>query len=156
MLPGDFYYCVLAIHPTDPAIFFTVSSTGDLARYDGNTGTWRTSYGMPARHTAAHPGGPAAKVASIALDPQAANVGYVSMECVGNNGIWRSENIQAVSPDWEDITMNFHRVNVGPRLVVHPLTGDLFAGSGGVGGVRLLPPPGRRSHRSLIGNGSAL
>ena len=52
--------------------------------------------------------------------------------------------------------MNFHRINVGPRLIVHPLTGDLFAGSGGIGGVRLLAPPGSRSHRSLIGNGSAL
>ena len=60
-----------------------------------------------------------------------------------------------MSPDWEDITMNFHRMNVGPRLIVHPLTGDLFAGSGGVGGVRLLAPPGSRSHPSLIGNGSA-
>ena len=46
MMTGDFYRAVLAIHPTDPAIFFTKASTGDLARYDGNTGTWRTNYGL--------------------------------------------------------------------------------------------------------------
>ena len=47
---------------------------------------------------------------------------------VGYHGIWRSENFQAASPDWEDITMNFHRINGSPMVLVHPLTGDVFAG----------------------------
>jgi hypothetical protein len=156
ILPGDLYYAVLAIHPTDPAIVFTVGSTGDLARYDGNTGTWKTDYGLLGRHVANHPGAQDLSVSSIALDPQDANVGYVGIRSYGFNGIWRSLNIQAANPDWEDVTLNFHRVSWGPKLVVHPLTGDIFAGTGGVGGVRMLPPPGRRSHPSLIGNGSAL
>jgi hypothetical protein len=155
LLFKDLFYAILAIHPTDPAIFFTVGSTGDLARYDGNTGTWRTGYGMPARHLAAHPG-PPAEVKSIALDPQDANVGYVAMNSPGNHGIWRSLDIQAVSPSWEDITKDFHRSTVPPKVWVHPLTGDVMAGSDGVGGIRLLPPPGRRSHPSLIGNWPAL
>jgi hypothetical protein len=52
--------------------------------------------------------------------------------------------------------MDFPRVSTGPMLVVHPLTGDVFAGKDGVGGVRMLPPPGRRSHPSLTGNRSVL
>ena len=59
----------------------------------------------------------AAKVTSIAIDPQDANVGYVVMDSPGNHGIWRSQNIQAVSPDWEDITKDFHRSTVFPEGV---------------------------------------
>ena len=77
MLPGDLYYCILATHPTDPAIIFTVAANGDLARWDGNTGTWKTNYGIRpcTRPRIRRAGG---IVASIALDPQDANVGYVS------------------------------------------------------------------------------
>ena len=71
MMTGDFYRAVLAFHPTDPAIFFTKATTGDLARYDGNTGTWKTNYGLQAIHKAAYPGSLDPDVASIAIDPQA-------------------------------------------------------------------------------------
>jgi len=155
ILSSDAFYAVLAIHPTDPAIFFTASSTGDLARFDGNAGTWRTGYDLRGLHKAAYPDAASPAVYSVALDPQDANVGYVGIESYGFHGIWRSGNIQAASPDWEDITANFHRINTGPKLVVHPLTGDVFAGTGGVG-LRVLPAPGRRSHPSLIGNWTTL
>jgi hypothetical protein len=154
ILSADLGYMVLAIHPTDPAVFFTASASGDLARYDGTSGTWRTGYGLRSLHAAAHPGAPSPQVCSVALDPQDADVGYVGIESFGFHGVWRSRNIQAASPDWEDVTLDFPRINVGPRLVVHPLTGDLLAGTGGVGGVRVLAAPGRRSHPSLIGNWS--
>jgi hypothetical protein len=146
----NLYYAIIAIHPTDPAIFFCRGSGGDLARYDGNTATWRTGYGMPARHLAAH-SSVAGGVKSIAIDPQDANVGYVTMESPGNHSIWRSLNIQAApaSVAWEDITKDFHRSTVFPKLWVHPLTGDVMAGSDGVGGIRMLPPPGTRSHATL-------
>ena len=158
MLFGDFYYAILAIHPTDPAIFFTVSSTGDLARYDGNTGTWRTSYGMPGLPS----GGatrtrPSPTVKSIALDPQDANVGYVGIESPGNpRHLAVREHpggVPGLGGHHHGLPPHQHR---RPKLWVHPLTGDVFAGTGGVGGLRMLPPPGRRSHPSLIGNWPAL
>ena len=112
---ANFYYAVLAIHPTDPAIFFTASSTGDLARFDGNTGTWRTSYGMPApAHRRRYPGRGEPRTSirsrSTRRTPTSATSAWRALAI---HGIWRSENIQAVSPDWEDITTNFHRINTG-------------------------------------------
>ena len=147
----NFYYAVLAIHPTDPAVFFTVSSTGDLARYDGNTGAWRTGYGMPARHQAAHPG--RGREGQVDRDRPAG-----CQRRIRGHGKPRQSRHLAVPehPGGVSRLGGHHHglppVHVFPKVWVHPLTGDVLAGSDGVGGVRMLPPPGRRSHLSLIGN----
>ena len=100
-------------------------------------------------------GGRPAGVKSIALDAQDANVGYVVIESPGNHSIWRSQSIQAASPEWEDITFGFHRSTVFPKVWVHPLTGDVLAGSDGVGGIpdaaAARPPLAPVARRQLAG-----
>jgi len=156
---GDTRRNCIAVHPGDRNVVFTRSATGDLARYDRTTNRWKTDYDLIGLTRAANPGMPANYPVSInnaiAIDPQDPNCVYVAMVCPGYQTVWRTQNGQSDRPTWENVTFDLYKVSKGV-LAVHPLTGDVFFGTNGIGACRVLPAPGKRSHPSLIGNWPAL
>ena len=156
ILSSDAFYAVLAIHPTDPAIFFTASSTGDLARFDGNAGTWRTGYDLRGLHKAAYPGRGEPGRLSVALDPQDANVGYVGIESYRLPRHLADREHPGGEPGLgghhRELPPDQHRSEAGGapadrrRVRRHRRRRP----------VRVLPAPGKRSHPSLIGNWTTL
>lgn len=122
---------VFAVHPTDPEVIYTATRSGELARYDGKTGTW-TVFDILSR--AKRDDAPRREaLIEIAIDPRNANRLYVLVQAVGSSVVFGSRDGGAT---WEDISFNLPRM--GRFLTVHPLTSDVYFGCMG-GGVYVLP-----------------
>ena len=131
-LQGHDSRLVFAAHPTNPDVFFTKGSNGDVLRYNHRTGSW-----TPLGVVAGTNDGARVYVRFIQIDPQDPRVIYVSLKNPGGPVVFRSLNRGRV---WEDISKNLPRSAVSPAISVHPLTGDLFMG-GTFTGVWVHPPP---------------
>ncbi len=110
---------ILAIHPTDPGIFFCLGPTGDLARYDASTGVWKTDYNLIALHNAANPASRPGTTARCPRSRSTRRTPMSAMSASSASGRTRSgaaENIQSASPTWEDVTYNLHRCNIGLQV----------------------------------------
>jgi photosystem II stability/assembly factor-like uncharacterized protein len=112
---------VFASHPTDPDVFFTKTSYGDVVRYDAADGTW-TPLGVisdPAND------GTRRYVRFIEVDPQDPQIIYVALKNSGGDVVHRSTD---GGQTWTDITGTLPRSAVSPAIAVSPVTGDLFVG----------------------------
>lgn len=131
-LQGHDSRLVFSAHPTDPDVFFTKGSSGDVLRYNHRTGSW-TPLGVLADDN----DGTQVYVRFIQVDPQDPRIIYVSLKNPGGPVVFRSLNRGRT---WEDISQNLPRSAVSPAISVHPLTGDLFLG-GTFTGIWVHPPP---------------
>lgn len=119
-----------AVHPTNPNLVYTLSSTGDLASFDG--ATWR-SLGVLA--VAGGHGTTHNFVRMVALDPRHPEIIYAEMHTAGLPYIFRSTD---AGLSWQNISANLPQLGAG-GIYVHPHTGDLMHGSSF--GTWVYPPP---------------
>jgi hypothetical protein len=94
------------------------------------------------------PGYPGYELVNGALDPHDPEVAYISGNVYGGSSVFRTRNLGATTPTWEDISGN------GPRqprfLFVHPVTGDVL--SSFYHGSMILPPPSGQRAAFALGN----